>query len=276
MGFEISGYHASFCISGRSSFCGLILVLLLACWLPQCAQSAQSGNSEEIGLLALAFSGREFRTGFESVSDFDGSYIVPQDFHSAESHELSTLLVKDGTYSHRGWIYATASDSHRAYPTVQFHKLPGGSFQGTVYMELDVYLRNVTIPTGSGHWFSFITVARRTEDAFWDAVTVNLGYEGIVHLMHVPSVGLKEWSYQSTDLFFPQNQWVKLGLCLNMDPQNGFARAYQDGRLISAAPVHGQDGSIPQVHYGLYAHKDMSAGEVFNDNLLIKEVLVCP
>ena len=234
-----------------------------------------TNDSEAAVLLALVFSGREFRTSFEAVSEFDGSYIVPQNYQSAASHDLSSERLISGNFSHKGWIYSAAGDSHRAYPTVQFHKLDGGSFRGLVYMELYVYLQDVTIPTGSGHWFSFITVARRTEDAFWDGVLVNLGYEGIVHLMHVPTVGKKEWSFQITDLYFPQNQWVKLGLCLSMDENNGFARAYQDGVLVSAAPVSGF-GSIPQVHYGLYAHQDMNQGIVYNDDLLIKEVLVCP
>lgn len=240
-----------------------------------CSHSGKS-DSEEMGLLALAFSGREFRSGFESVSEFDESYIVPQNYQSAASHDLTTDRVYSGSYSHKGWIYSTAADSHRAYPTVQFHKLPEGSFTGLVYMELMVYLENVVIPTGSGHWFSFITVARRSIDSEWEAVTVNLGYEGIVHVMHVPSSGMKEWTYQSTDLFFPQNQWVKLGLCISMDPQNGFARAYQNGTLVSAGPVYGLDGTIPQVHYGLYAHQDMNQGVVYNDDLLVKEVLFCP
>ncbi|MEQ8351895.1 MAG: polysaccharide lyase [Leptospiraceae bacterium] len=239
-----------------------------------CSASGADGLDAP-ALLALAFSGREFRTSFESLSEFDGSYIVPQNYQSAASHELSTERLVSGTSAHKGWIYSTAADSHRAYPTVQFHKLEGGSFTGLVYIELQVYLQDIVIPTGSGHWFSFITVARRTEDAFWDGVLVNLGYEGIVHLMHVPTVGKKEWTYQSTDLFFPQNQWVKLGLCLSMDSENGFARAYQDGVLVSAAPVSGF-GDVPQVHFGLYAHKDMNQGIIYNDDLLIKEVLFCP
>ena len=249
--------------------------LLLICGAGNCAQSG-SDDLSSTGLLAIAYSGREFRSSFESVSEFDGSYIVPQNYQSAASHNLSTERVFSGSYSHKGWIYSTAADSHRAYPTVQFHKLPGGSFRGPVYMELMVYLENVALPTGSGHWFSFITVARRSIDSEWEAVTVNLGYEGMVHVMHVPTSGQKQWTYQSTDRFFPQNQWVKLGLCIDMDPQNGYARAYQDGVLVSAGPVHGLDGSVPQVHYGLYAYKDMNQGGVYNDDLYIKEVLLCP
>ena len=258
----------------KSLLLTLTVSIVTLCSVASCANNG-SNDSEAAALLALAFSGREFRTSFEAVSEFDGSYIVPQNYQSAATHDLAAERVYSGNYAHKGWIYSTAGDSHGAYPTVQFHKLDGGSFRGLVYMELEVYLQNVTLPTGSGHWFSFITVARRTEDAFWDAVTVNVGYEGIVHLMHVPTVGKKEWSYQSTSLFFPQNQWVKLGLCISMDEQKGFARAYQDGVLVSAAPVSGF-GTIPQVHYGLYAHKDMNQGIIYNDDLLIKEVLFCP
>ena len=254
----------------------LAILALAALTLPLPMACTVGSSENKNAILALLYTGRQFHTSFESVSDFNGSYIVPQNNQSAETHELSALNVYSGEFSHRAWVYNTAADSHRAYPTVQFHKLDGGSYQGTVYIELMVYLKDVVIPTGSGHWFSFMTVARRTQDAFWDAVTFNLGYEGIAHLMHVPSVGLKEWTFQRTDLYFPQNQWVKLGLCINMDPTNGFARAYQDGVLVSQAPVYGFDGTVPQVHFGLYSHKDMTSGEVFNDDLTIKEVLFCP
>ena len=78
--------------------------------------------------------GRVFSTSFESVGDFAGFYIVPQNYMGTTSHDLSTEQVRSGTYAHKAWIYGAnpppppgGNTNHRGYPTVQFQKTAGAA-----------------------------------------------------------------------------------------------------------------------------------------------------
>jgi hypothetical protein len=46
--------------------------------------------------------------------------------------------------------------------------------------------------------------------------------------------------------------------------------------LVSAAPVSGGCGVLEQAHFGLYAPPAISSGVIYNDDLQIREVSVCP
>jgi len=229
--------------------------------------------------------GRVFSTSFESIGDFDGFYIVPQNHLGTASHEQSTEQVRSGTYSHKGWIYGAnpppppgGNTNHRGYPTVQLHKTPGGGFvcPCTVrfYAWLDMPLDD------PGEWFSFATLARSSSDSFWDAVLVNIAAAnpapgtvpgGVLHLMHVPSVGLREPTFQTNTILFPMRQWVKIEIYIDFDPVNGQAVVWQDGQMVSAAPVSGGNGKLEQAHFGLYAAPSIASGVINNDDLEITE-----
>ena len=218
---------------------------------------------------------RSFSTGFESVDDFNGFYITPQDYKGTSSHDQSTEVVRSGQYSHKGWIYGTnrrstwlTNNNHRGYPTVQLYKLPDGAFQTPVKIEFWVWL---DIEVAQGEWFSFATLDHTTRDT-WDPVLVNLSDEGIVHLMHVPSNGKSEYSFQTTDIKFPMRQWVKLSIELHFDQESGYARLWQDDVLVSEAPVRTGNGLFTQAHFGLYAPPSISSGVIYNDDLTITEL----
>lgn len=51
---------------------------------------------------------------------------------------------------------------------------------------------------------------------------------------------------------------------------------WMDGTLISTANVSGGCGVLEQTHFGLYASPTVSAGAIYNDDLRIEEVSVCP
>ncbi len=240
--------------------------------------------------LARTQAGRcSFSTSFESVSDFDGSYLVPQNYQSAASHELSTAQARTGSFSHRGYIYGEvggcapgANCNHRGYPTIQLHKSTQGGFRTPVLVEFYSYL-NMTLP--DQRWFSFATFSADSSDLWSRTVLVNLGNlntgtTNYTHLMHVPNQSQSDWTYQTSDsvnpLAYPMSQWVKMSVCLDFDPQNGSARVQQDGTLVSSAPVRGACGVLEQAHFGLYAHPGLSSGEIFNDDLTITEVAACP
>lgn len=221
------------------------------------------------------FSGRTFRSGFESVDDFDGFYIETQNHMGSASHDISTEQVHSGTFAHKGWIYGANAPgdplnntNHRGYPTIQFQKTPGGSFKTPCYVELWVWLDMNFKP---GEWFSFMTLTPDSTDNWARTVLINLSDENIVHLMHVPEQGQGVRIFQTTTVKFPMKEWVKLSVCLDLDAVNGYAKVWQNGTLVSHARVSGGNGRLAQAHFGLYAPPSMTSGVIFNDDLLIRE-----
>jgi hypothetical protein len=219
---------------------------------------------------------RLFKTSFESVDDFKGFYIVPQNHKDSASHELSAEQVKSGTYAHKGWVYkkndsstAFVNNNHRGYPTIQLYKTKGGAFKSPVLIEFWVWL---DMEIAKGEWFSFATLDHTTSDT-WDPILVNLSDEGIVHLMHIPFNGQGERTFQTTDIKFPMKKWTKLTICLDLDSENGKAQVWQDDALVSESNIgKGRaNGLFTQAHFGLYAPPSISRGAVYNDDLTIKE-----
>jgi hypothetical protein len=240
--------------------------------------------------LNITQSGRVFQSGFESVADFSPFYIVPQNYQNAASHDLKTDIVYAGASAHAGWIYAAGPDcpfwqncNHRGYPTVQLHRLAGGGFRTPVLIEFQAYL---DVSLAAGQWFSFATLSADASDAWRRTILVNLGSidnssQNYTHLMHVPLQGQAIRDYQTSDLQnatpYPSTpQWVKLTICIDLHPDTGFARVWQNGTLVSAANVAGGCGILEQAHFGLYAPPGLASGTVYNDELSISEVAVCP
>lgn len=216
-----------------------------------------------------------FQTSFESVNNFQGFYIVPQDHMTSASHELSTEIVHSGSYAHKAWIYASNPESnifqnnnHRAYPTIQLYKTAIGAFKTPVFIEFWVWL---DITLSSGEWFSFATLDHTTSDS-WDPVLVNLSDQGFVHLMHVPLNGQGVHTFQTTTNKFPMQQWVKLTVIIHFDKNKGYAEVLQNEQLVSRADIRRGNGLFTQAHFGLYAPPSLSKGLIYNDDLIIKEL----
>jgi len=243
----------------------LIVILSLMLDLPAC------GNDPTPSPLPTL---RTFQSSFESVNDFEGFYIVPQNHMNSASHDQSSEKTHTGKYSHKGWIYGTnppstsvQNNNHRAYPTIQLYKTPGGAYKTPVLIEFWVWL---DVNLSPGEWFSFATLDYTTSD-IWDAVLVNLSDQGFVHLMHVPYNGQGGHTYQTSTLKFPMKQWVKLTIALHFDRNHGYAKVWQDDQLVSSAEVKRGDGLFTQAHFGLYAPPSLSSGVIYNDDLIIKE-----
>ncbi len=250
--------------SGIGQFALTIFALFLTTQLPACSED----TSNNIG---APF--RTFQTGFESINDFSGFYIVPQNHLNSASHDQSTERVKSGSYSHKGWIYAAnppstplINNNHRGYPTIQLYKTPGGGFKTPALVEFWVWL---DVKLSSGEWFSFATLDHTTSDR-WDAVLVNLSDKGFVHLMHVPRGGEAEYDFQTSTLKFPLREWVKLTICIDFTP-SGYTKVWQNDKLVSVAKTERGEGLLTQTHFGLYAPPSLSSGVVYNDDLIIKE-----
>ncbi len=223
---------------------------------------------------------RTFATSFESVTDFNGFYITPQSHLGTTFHELTDSNVHSGTYSHRAWIRgsnpastSTINNNHRGYPTVQFQKTPKGSFKTPCYVSLWVWLDmelNANV-TGEDDWFSFATFTDDETDNWERTVLVNLSANGFVHLQHTTNQGKQTSIFQTSEITFPQREWVELKIFLDFG-EDGYAKIWQNGELVSHAKIGNITNKLSQAHFGLYCSPQLSTGEVFNDDLKIVEV----
>ena len=232
---------------------------------------------------------RTFESSFESFDDFKGFYIVPLGDYDS-NQELSTEVVKDGKYAHKAWILKARDINndgliylpHRAYPTIQFQKTANGIFRTPCLLSLWVYLDMNLIDRSKGSiddWFSFITLTSDQSDSWTRTVVVNITPDGYVKLVHVPNQGQQIRIFQADSindkekvLKFQYKKWMRLDVYIDFDAKNGYAKVWQNGKLISHALVSGGNGGLAQIHCGLYASAAISSGVIYNDNLIVKEV----
>ncbi len=243
------------------------------------------------GHAAKAQASRTFVTGFENLSDFNGFYISPSPYQTVDTHGFSSAQVHGGGTSHLASISGAVTQcaagsncNHRGYPTIQLSRSSQGSFSGTIFVEFYTYA-SFTL-SGTQQWISLATLTSDPSDAWMRTVLINVDGMGLgstnlyTNLYHVPYQGQGERTYQASSSnggpTYPMNQWVKISACVNFDPANGWAKVWQNDVLVSAAPVLGGCGNLEQAHFGLYAQPTVNNGTIYNDDLQIREVAVCP
>ena len=221
-----------------------------------------------------------FQTSFETIDDFSGFYKTPQGHLGPTFHELSDSIVHSGKYSHKAWIDGanppsiTENNNHRGYPTIQLNKTLGGSFKSPCYITfwvwLDMDLKGST--TGEeDDWFSFATFTDDESDNWDRTILINLSHDGYVHLQNVPKQNEQEHEFQTSSITFPQKEWVELKIYLDLSNE-GYAKVWQNGQLVSHAKIGNITNKLSQVHFGLYCSPQLMNGTVYNDDLIIKEV----
>ena len=188
---------------------------------------------------------KKYETGFESLNDFTGFFIMPQNYLGTTSHDMTATVKYSGNFSHYAWMYGTnavtpgVNTNHRGYPTVQLHKYSTGTMQGMVFCEFMVKLNMTLYNEADKGWFSFATFCSYSDDLWQRVYLVNLDYDYHVHLMHVPGQTQNVCDIPTTTKTFPMNQWVKLSILIDYTAENEYSSPYikvwQDGELVSAA-----------------------------------------
>jgi hypothetical protein len=215
-----------------------------------------------------------FASGFEHDSDFAGFYVTPQSPFTR--HQVVSGGSHAGTRAHVGWLTGAIGSepvdgpNHRGYPTIQLPKRPVGTCVTPCLVQFWARLSDVDL--GRGEWFSLATFSSDPSDRWSRVITVNVGWEGWLHLFHVPDPGIGDRVLQRTDIPFPQDRWVRITTWLDLDPDHGAAAVWQDGVLVSAARVNGGDGSLDQMHFGLYAPPSLTSATVINDDIAVFRV----
>jgi hypothetical protein len=216
---------------------------------------------------------RVFRTGFERDADLAGFYVTPQS--PMTRHEVQEGGAHRGRRAHVGWLTGVTGPepvdgpNHRGYPTIQLQKRAPGACPTPCLVQFWARLDDVDLKRGE--WMSLATLSPDASDRWSRVITVNVGWEGWLHLFHVPDQGVAERALQRTDAF-PRGRWVRITIWLDLDPQRGAAAVWQDGRLMSAARVRGGDGTLDQLHFGLYAPPSLTRGVVRNDDIAVFRV----
>lgn len=217
---------------------------------------------------------------FEDVAETATWYSTPQT--PLTHHEISNEMVHGGSYSIKAWITGENSENiepdgpnHRGYPTIQLDKGPRAC-RTPCLLSLWVW---ADIPTVAGEWYQIATVSSSTTDVWFPAQVINVGYEGWLHVMHVPSQGKSEYVYQRTDLPFPTKQWVKVEIVLKYSSDGGAIAVFQNDELVNVSRIDPtiddalNDGRyLNQLHFGMYGPPTLAAGTIFNDDLNIYEL----
>lgn len=249
-----------------------ILLFLIGIFSTSCDTDTVEPNNNEK---------KEFVTSFETADDFSEFYLTPQEHLGTTNHKLSDLIVHNGTYSHKAWVTGAnppstigVNNNHRGYPTIQFQNTTKGVFKTPCYITLWVWLdielqENTT--GGDDDWFSFATFTDDESDNWSRTVLVNLNHNGYVHLQHTSDQGQQTTIFQTTNLTFPQKEWVELKMYLDFR-DNGYAKVWQNGQLVSHANIRNITNRLSQAHFGMYAPPQITSGIVYNDDLKIIEV----
>jgi hypothetical protein len=213
---------------------------------------------------------RRFSTGFESTADFGPSYVTPQT--ASTHHALVRWPRRSGRFAHLGWVTGPTGPgepdgpNHRAYPTVQLHKMTTGPCETPCMIDLWVWH---DVPLRSGEWSSLATLSADASDRWTRVVTVNVSPAGILGVFHVPNQGEGRTVFQTSSVRFPERKWTRVRIYVDFDPEGGAIAVWQGRRLVSAARVAGGNGFLEQAHFGLYAPPAAASGRVANDDLRI-------
>ena len=218
------------------------------------------------------------RVPFESPREVEGWYATPQT--PLTHHELSNEVVHNGKFAEKAWVTGANVDdiepdgpNHRGYPTMQLYKRPRSCVTPcliSLWVWADVTLQR-------GEWFQIATLTPAMSDVWLPSQLVNVGSEGWLHTWHVPTQGRSDWTYQRTNKPFPLRRWVNVKILIDYRPSGGAIAAFQDGVLMSAAPIDGTVGDngggvLNQTHFGLYGPPTIRSGVIYNDKLTISEV----
>jgi hypothetical protein len=214
---------------------------------------------------------------FEDATETAAWYVTPQT--PLTHHKISDELVHGGSYSFKAWVTGANNENiepdgpnHRGYPTIQLDEGPRACLTPCL-LSLWVW---ADIPTVAGEWYQIATVSPSADDSWFPAQVVNVGSEGWLHVMHVPSYGKREITFQREDLLFPTKQWVKVEIVLKYSAEGGALAVFQNDELVNVSridPTVGPNGGLlNQMHFGMYGPPTLSSGVIFNDDVKIFEL----
>jgi len=184
--------------------------------------------------------------GFNSLSELNGHYIVPQNHRSSASHTLTNEKSVEGGMSHKAWMYGTnpvqsgVNTNHRAYPTFQMEKTSIGIVKTAVLVEFWVWTDLDMYDESNKSWLSLATLTSYRDNQWPRSYLINIDKEYRLHLMHVPN-----HNESAPDIFvdksvpFPRGQWARVTAYIDYSSNNRFNKpimaVWTDGYLKAAS-----------------------------------------
>jgi hypothetical protein len=192
--------------------------------------------------------GGQYINHFDSIGEFSGHYIVPQNDRGTASHDLTTENSIDGGSAHRAWMYganprrAGVNTNHRAYPTFQMKKTNLGIVDTSVLVDIWVWADIDMYAQNDKSWFSIATLTSY-DDKYWRrSYLINVDKDYKMHVQHVPTHAESHPDiFMTRDVEFPRAQWVRVTTYVDYTSENRFSKpiiaVWQDGQLISASSL---------------------------------------
>jgi hypothetical protein len=225
-----------------------------------------------------------FGTSFQNIAEFSSFYITTPGTYGC-NHLISSENLCDGLPSHKAEILSSNAANndpafpHRGYPTIQLYKTLG-AFKTPCRISFALSLDIVLGVHSTDDWFSPLTFTDDETDAWDNVITLALGPTGYLSWFHVPTTGLGQYIYQASAAAggpkFPMRKWVNLEIEADYTAPVGYVKCWQDGKLVSHAPVTGRLPRISQIHAGLYASASVPSGIVYNGKFEIWEGMKSP
>jgi len=184
-----------------------------------------------------------YKNGFNTLDDFVGMFIEPQDHLGTASHDITAEKSIEGGLSHKGWIYAPntvvpgVNTNHRAYPTFQMNNTSFGIATGAVLIDFYAWVNIGLVNTPNRDWFSLATFTSYSDNQWPHSYLINVNFAGQIHLQHVPVNGASVHDiYEDTNVIFPSSQWVRVTTYIDYTSTNEysspFISVWQDGTLV--------------------------------------------
>jgi hypothetical protein len=224
---------------------------------------------------------RTFKSSYDSLSEFQ--YVTQNSAGSVNM--LQSDIVKSGPYAHKLMITSAEDTPHSQYAAFQPFSTTDGSFISPAYIEAFVYFDTV-IPKDSNGTTSWYTIARIGADSESSPgnkyVSVVVDPKGYLTLYNVPSMDQAFTIFQQTAVPFPLKQWVNITIYIDFNSELGITALWQNGVLISLANVKlgSAQAPLPQLHFGMFAQNTIPSGSIYNDDLLVREIVsgksACP
>lgn len=164
--------------------------------------------------------------------------------------------IFSGEHVYKGWVHASGSASHRAYPVVHV------DIPSPLVNSFMVYLDADYAQLGA-NWVHFATWGN---DANWTVHTMSVRQRKL-EMAHLDW----EWIGPSPQPDFPLRRWVRFTVYIHYRPQgDGTVVVWQDGEPIMRGrytDVSGQN--LMRAHWGMYASGGTSKAVQYNDDIQI-------
>lgn len=204
-----------------------------------------------------------FETDFSDLSIWNGQYIEPTE---TPWHRHGIVPCPGGGMMHESVISSAMPDNkpHRMYGCLRFLD----PFKTPCLISLEVW---TSILLAGAQWNSLATFCSNGTDAWDNVTTLNLDASRVPYLMHVPRYEERAPLYQAK-LPLLKSGWSRLHTYLDYSPNWGYAKVFNEDKLVSAGRVEAGDRVLRQVHFGGYTDSSVASGFTRNRRIRIMEV----